>query len=364
MANKKEEQQKKSMLNISFGGASLKDMALFAKNMAIMLKSGLPLYEAVSIAQESSQGKLKQALDEVSQSIQSGQSLSDSFARHPKVFSGLFVNATMAGESSGTLVENLENISTELEKERELKSKIQGAMVYPIVVLITAFILGMVLALVVLPKITPLFSGLRIELPFSTRVLIAVSEFMQAYGIWFAIAMFGAVFAFVWFIRQKFSHPITHRIMLLTPIIKKVNRASSLARFSRTLAMLLRSGVRIDEALEITAHSTKNYYYRKAILTISDRIKKGSKLSDNLARFPSYFPPLLTRMVGVGEESGEFEDTLFYLAEFYEDEVDQSTKALSTAVEPILLFLIGGVVAFLALSIITPIYEITGNIKR
>jgi len=358
--------KKKGLLNIdiSFGRVSLVDRALFAKHLSVMLKSGLPLSEAIDVARSSARGKLSKVLKGVQSSIESGHSLADSFARYPKTFSGLFVNATRAGEFSGTLVESMENIAEELEKEKKLRSKITGAMVYPIVVLIAAFGLGIVLSFVVLPKITPLFEGLGVELPMTTRVLISFSHFIQNYGLIFFLFIIGFIAFFIWLVRQEFSQPITHKLLLSVPIVKNVSKNANLARFSRTLGMLLKSGVQIDEALDITRGTTNNYYYRQALARVSQNVRTGSKLSDNLAAYKKYFPIIAIKMIKVGEESGRFEDTLFYLADFYEAEVDTATKSLSTAIEPALLIIIGLVVGFLALSIITPIYDITGNIRR
>ncbi len=359
-------QPPKSLLEgeISIGSVNLTQKAIFAKHLAMMLKSGLPITEALSIAQDSARGKLKKIIGEILKSVQAGQSLSKSFGLYPKVFSGLFINATYAGETSGTLVENFENIAEQLEKEKELVSKIKGAMLYPVVVLIAAFVLGLVLAFLVLPKITPLFEGLKIDLPITTRALIWFSHFIQANGLYFFLGIVAFVVFFLWLIKQKFSKPITHRILINVPIIKNITRNTILARFSRTLGMLLKSGVNIDEALEITKSTIGNYYYERALDRVSQNVQKGTKLSDNLAQFEGLFPVMLTRMIKVGEESGKFEETLFYLANFYEVEVDTATKTLSTAIEPMLLIFIGLVVGFLALSIITPIYDVTSGIKK
>jgi len=356
--------EKKSILDLDIGRVNLTQKAIFAKNLSVMLKSGLAITEALSIAQSSATGKLKSILGKVLKSVESGSSLSKSFAQYPKVFPGIFISATNAGEASGTLVENLENVSEQLEKEKELVSKIKGAMLYPIVVLIAAFILGMVLAFVVLPKITPLFEGLKIDLPLTTQGLIWFSNFVQDYGVYLFIGIIAFVVLTIWLLRRKFSKPFVHWFLLKTPIIKKISKSTNLARFSRTLAMLLKSGISIDKALGIIKETTGNYYYQKALNRISQDIQKGTKLSDNLALSNKLFPVMLTRMIKVGEESGKFEETLFYLADYYELEVDTATKSLSTAIEPFLLIMIGLVVGFLALSIITPIYDITGGIKR
>ncbi len=358
--------EKKGLLEteVSIFRVSLVQKAIFAKHLSIMLKAGLPITEALNIAKDSASGKLKKRIKEISKSVKAGSSLSSSFARYPKTFSSLFVSATYAGETSGTLTESLQNIANQLEKEKILVAKIKGAMLYPIVVLTAAFLLGIILAFIVLPKITPLFEGLKMDLPATTRALIWFSHFIQDYGLYFLIGVISFIIFIIWVVRQNIVKPITHWVFLHMPILKNIASGSNLARFSRTLAMLLKSGVNIDEALEITKDMTTNYYYRKALKKISGNIRKGMRLSDSLGEFDFLFPPILVNMIRVGEESGNFEETLFYLADFYETEVDNATKSLSTAIEPILLIIIGAVVGFLALSIITPIYDVTGNVSR
>jgi type II secretory pathway component PulF len=366
MAKGKKSQQQKSILQIdvSIGGVSFTQKALFAKHMSVMLKAGLSLTEALGTAGEAGSGKFKKVVGKVRGSVESGHSLADAFAAYPKVFPSFLVSVTKAGEASGTLVENLENVAEQLKKEQELASKIKGAMIYPIVVLAAAFALGMGISFLVLPRITPLFEGLQVDLPFTTRVLISFSHIIQSHGIYLFGGIVVGVIFFLWLIRQKFSRPVTNWLLLHTPIIKRIVRYSNLARFCRSLGMLLQSGLNIDESLEITKNTVGNYYYQRAVAKISKNIQAGTKLSENLEEHSSLFPIIVTRMVKVGEQSGKFEDTLFYLADFYEAEVDNATKSLTTALEPILLLVIGGVVGFLALSIITPIYDITGNIRR
>jgi len=350
--------------NISFGGVSLTQKALLAKHLSIMVKSGLTASESIDISAEATTGKLTHILKNISKSVRSGRSLSEAFAVYPKIFSGIFLGALRVGESSGTLSENLENISVQLNKEKALIDKIRGAMLYPIIVLSATFVLGLLLSFVVLPKLTPLFLGLRIDLPFTTRALIWFSNFLQDYKVLILIFVTILVFFIPWLLRRDFIKPFTHYFLIKTPVVKNIVRGSNLARFSRTLGMLLKSGVNIDEALDITAVTMNNFYYSSAVGKIRRGVIKGTKLSDNLGLYKNLFPNVVIRMVAVGEESGKFEETLFYLAEFYEDEVDNATKNLSATIEPLLLLFIGLVVGFMALSIITPIYDLTGNINR
>lgn len=349
---------------VTIGGLGLARIALFAKNMAVMLKAGLPITEALAIAQDSAEGKLKRILGNVLGSVEAGRSLSEALAAHPKVFSRVVVGAVYAGELSGTLEGNLENVAEELEKEKELIAKIKGAMIYPVFILIATFILGMGLAFFVLPKITPLFRGLKVELPATTRALIWVSDLVQRHGVLLFVSIVAGIFFLTWLLRRKFMRPITHWALLNFPIVRSITRNANLARFCRTLGTLLKSGINIDRAIEIARSTANNYYYEHALGEVGRRIGKGTTLSQNLKLFEREFPVLITRMIRVGEQSGKLEETLLYLAGFYEVEVNTAVKALGTAIEPMLLLVVGIIVGGLALSIITPIYDITGNIRR
>ncbi|KKQ27671.1 MAG: FimO [Candidatus Magasanikbacteria bacterium GW2011_GWC2_37_14] len=361
-----ETKPKKSFFNfdISIGGTGLAEKALLAKYLAVMQQSGLTITESLDIIEETARGRMKKIITVINKSVASGNSLADSFGRFPKVFSGIFISAVFAGENSGTLAENLQHLSDQLQKEKELSSKIKGAMLYPIVVLIAAFILGMGMSFIILPKIIPLFEGLKTELPFTTRALISFSHFVANNTIGLVVGIILGVIALLAILKAKFSRPVTNWLLLKIPVVKGISVNTNLARFSRTLGTLLKSGLNIDEALEITSQTVSNYYYQKAFREIGERVSKGSRLAASLDDYKKLFPKMVTRMVMVGEQSGNLEGTLIYLAEFYEVEVDNATKNLSTAIEPILLLLIGLVVGFLALSIITPIYNITGNIHR
>lgn len=356
----------KSVLNtdISWGRISLTQKAIFAKHLAIMLKAGITLSESLEILLDSTSGRFKKIIAKLLKSIEAGQSFSSALSQYPRIFTSIFTSATSIGEKSGTLYENLESISVQLEKERDMRAKVFNALLYPVVVLIAAFFLGLVIAFVVLPKITPLFLGLKVTLPLSTRVLMAASVILEKYGIYIFVGAVVFLILIIWLSRQKFFHPFSHWLILKTPIAKKISRNVSLAKFCRTLAMLLKSGLSIDEAIKITGDSLNNYYYRQSTQKIYDGIGRGTTLADNLEVYKKYYPTMLVRMVKVGEKSGKLEESLFYLASFYENEVDNETKSLATSIEPILLATIGIVVGFLALSIITPIYSITSSIRN
>ncbi|MBD3311549.1 MAG: hypothetical protein GF349_03565 [Candidatus Magasanikbacteria bacterium] len=367
VSQKKEDKKKKESLmalDISIGGVTLVQKAVFAKHLAVMLKSGITITEALGIALESSEGKLKRIVRQIQESVKSGRTLSDSLARYPKVFSGLFINAVKAGEASGTLEQNLNSVAEHLEAQKELIAKIKGAMLYPIIVLIASFVLGMGVTFFVLPKITPLFEGLDVDLPATTRGLIWFSHFVQDHGLILFISIVGVTVFLLWLVRQKFSRPVTHWLLLRLPILKDIVYKSNLITFTKTMGLLLKSGLNIDEAMDISKETLGNFYYSRSVTQISKRIDKGFSLSDNLKEYYTLYPTIVVEMVRVGEESGNLTETLLYLSDFYETELDEATKSLAAAIEPVLLIFIGLVVGFLALSIITPIYDITGNIRR
>jgi len=350
--------------DLGFSHISLLQKMLFAKHLAVMLKSGIAITDGLRLLYGSSQGKFKQIIGEIYTSVKSGQSLANALSHYPNIFSSFFHGSVLAGEASGNLEINLDNIASQLKKDKDLTDKIKGALFYPIIVLVAAGGMGLFVSFYILPKITPLLSGLRVDLPLATRMLIKMSALSQSLGGYLLLIII-CFFAFgLYLMRQKWSQPFFHRLWLSVPVIGKLIRYINLSRFSLNLAILLKSGLTITEALKLTSDSLTNYYYRQALVNVKQGVDKGSKLSANLNNFPDYFPEIAVRMIKIGEESGRLEETLFYLAEFYETEVDNATKNLSTAIEPVLLITIGLVVGFLAIAIITPIYSITGGVTR
>lgn len=337
---------------------------VFARNLSVMLKAGLPISEALIIIDEQATGRMKKVVAGLLASIQGGQSLSAAMERYPKVFSSMFINIVKAGEKSGTLEENLNYISIQLDKERELKSKITSAMIYPILVVSIAFALGLGVTFLVLPKITPLFEGLNVELPLSTKILIKFSNIVRYNTLAIFVGVLMVVIFCIWFFKSKTMRPISNYIYIKIPVIGRLVRNSNLAQFNRSLGTLLRSGLNIDEAIFVSRDTLSNYYYQKSLQHIALNVQKGLKLSEQLSLYPNLYPKLMCSMIRVGEETGKLEDTMFFLASLYETEVDNASKSLATMIEPILLVCIGLVVAFLALSIITPIYKITGSIQQ
>lgn len=349
---------------ISFTHVSIGQKADFAKNLSIMLKSGLSLTESLSIISEQAGPSFKRVIDSINASVTSGNSLSSSLSAHPGVFPPFFVNTVDSGETGGSLEENLGHIARHLEKEKEFRENIRSAMFYPAIILVLSFFLGAGLAFVILPKITPIFLGLNIDLPAGTRFLIWLSGAIEAHRLEIIVAFCALLSLGPWLWRSKFARPFTHMLYLRLPLAGRLARQKNLAVFNRAMGTLLKSGITIDRSLAIAVKTVDNHYYKKIIRKIADGVSRGDKLSDSLGRHLSYFPKMETSLIRVGERSGNLEEEFLNLADIYEARIDSATKKLSSALEPVLLIIIGGIVAWLAISIILPIYKISGNVYR
>lgn len=361
-----QEEKKKNILqrDVAIGGITAADRVTFAKHLAVMLTAGLSIIEALSIVVDSSKGKMKRVLKKVKLSLESGNSLAQALRDQKGEFSELFISAVDAGEKSGTLEQNLQYLAEQLDKEKKMNGKVRSAMAYPVIILIASTFLALGMAYFVLPQIVPLFSGLNVELPLTTRIIIKFSEIVREYGQWLFPGVIAGMVGIYTLLKQKFMRPITHMVMLHVPILKQVVLKSNLTRVSLTLGTLLKSGLDIEESLKITSGSADNFYFKRYLKKTVDKVVAGESLADVLARKEKLFPKLLVSMVQVGESAGSLDETLLYVASYYESEVENATKTLTTAIEPLLLLGIGMVVGTLALGIITPIYEVTGNLNR
>ncbi len=357
-----ENKKQRNFLNISFGGVNLKSKILFADNLATMLKSGMTLTESLMIIEDQVAGRMKKIVGSIFRAVSSGNSFSESLDVFPKVFSSFFINTVMVGESSGNLDSNLRNIADELKREKDFSEKVRGAMLYPLIILILSFVLGAILAFFVLPKIIPIFAGLNVDLPASTRFLIWLSGLIENYGAWIFLGAFFIIIFFIWLFKQKFFYPISHFVFLHFPIMGNLTHKKNIAQCARILGTLLKSGLTIDKSLFIAGKTLNNFYYQKSLFKIAENIRGGGSLYENLKKEKKYFPKMFISIVQVGERSGKLEEELLNLEKFYEAEVEEITKKLTVIIEPALLIIIGAVVAWLALSIITPIYKVTGRL--
>ncbi|MDP3741154.1 MAG: type II secretion system F family protein [bacterium] len=350
-------------MNNLFIRFSLQDQILFAKRLATLIRAGVPVVAAMKIIRKQAQTSFsKRVYDTMITDVENGQFLHTSMQKFRKIFGDFSVNIVRIGETSGTLQENLNYLADELKKKQALRRKVIGALVYPVIIVIATLGITALLTLYVFPKILPIFKSLNFELPWTTRVLIFSSDFFGNY--WYFI--FGALavlfVAFLLLMRMERFRYFVHHIVLSIPLLGRLAKNYQMANFCRTLGLLLRCDVMIVEATRITANATTNLVYREALHIISNNVTRGEKMSQYMDKKTRLFPPILSQMVTVGETSGNLSDTLEFLAEMYENEVDELTKNLSTVLEPVLLVFMGMIVGFIAVSIITPIYEITQNI--
>jgi len=336
----------------------------FARHLAIVTKAGLPVIEGLKVIRAQVTSKvMKEVIDRMVSDVEKGQSLADSLEDHKHIFGDFFINIIRVGETSGTLGQNLLYLADELKKAKRLRGKIRSAMVYPIVILVATIGITAFLTFVVFPKILPVFSGLNIELPTSTKFLISVLDFSKIYGLYVLI---GAVVFFVIFrflLRLKPVKYVFHRTLFFIPVVSGLIININMANFSRILSLLLKSGIRIVEAIIITSNTFENMVYQRVLGKAEDRIRRGEQLAEYLGEHGKFFPLLLTGMIKIGENTGNLEENLIYLADYYVEEVDNKIATLTNLLEPVLLLVMGLMVGFVAISIILPIYSISSGLS-
>lgn len=347
------------------GGVSFSEKFFFTKNLAVMLKSGIPIASIVeTLGDQAKSGTFKKILLQVKEDVSRGRSLEKSLSSYPKVFDQFYLSLVKVGESSGTLEESLFYLVQQLQKERDLRQKVQGAMLYPAIVLIATGGIGLALAFFILPQIIGLFESLNVQLPFTTKALIFGARLLQDWGLIIIPSAIGLLVLLGIVLQLRLVKPHWHALLLRLPIFGKLLQGISLATLARNLGIMLKSGLTITSALETSAQVERNLVYKRDLAKVAEEVRKGKSIEDILVENNfKEFPLFMVRMIGVGEKSGNLEENLAYLGDYFEDEVDTITKNLSTILEPVLLIVIGGMVAFVALSIISPIYQVTGSIR-
>jgi type IV pilus assembly protein PilC len=335
------------------------DLVLLTRNLSSMLKAGLPLTRGLSVIErQSNNPRLRSVVSDIRERIQKGGQFYESLEAHPEIFDDLYVSMVHAGEEGGSLADTLSILSIQMERSSSLKKKIKGAMIYPAIVITIMVIIGILMMIYVMPSITGTFRKLEVDLPATTEVLIAVSEFMVAHTALVLAALAGFILGFYYFLKTRIGKIIFHWIFLHIPIIGTLVKETNAARTARTLSSLLTSGVDVLRALSITEEVVQNVYYRPIIKEASKRVEKGSPLSEAFVESAELYPVFVGEMILVGEETGQISQMLEQLAVYYENEVERKTKDLSTIIEPLLMVVIGGGVGFFALAMIAPIYSI------
>lgn len=338
------------------------DVVLSIKHLSIMLKSSMAIEDTLkALVEQTANKNLKVVWLDVLTQLQGGKSLSESMEEHSRVFSHIIVSIIRAGEEGGTLEKNLSYLADYIKKDYELKKKVKSALFYPAFILcFTSFEL-IAFIFMIIPRLEPFFKSVK-EVPAFTQMILTGSEFVRGNVIAIVAVLILGFLGMRFYFRTKPGIKSKDKIMLGLPIIKHLVINTILANFSRTLGILLESGIPITKALSICSETVGNHIYTNAIGDLKEKVKSGENLADSLAKHASLFPPTFSKLISVGEETGTLEANLLYLHEFYADEVNDMSSNLTTLLEPILLVFIGGMIGILAIALVVPIFQVTSSI--
>ncbi|HTL48748.1 MAG TPA: type II secretion system F family protein [Verrucomicrobiae bacterium] len=364
--------QAKKVFNVSKGPAKRKgksgsvkldDLVVFSRQMATLVSAGIPLIQALDILGEQvEKDRFRVILKTMHQDVQSGKSFSEAMQKHSKVFSTLFINMVRAGETSGSLEEILDRVANYLEKTSALQKKVKSAMMYPLSVTIIAFLITFGMMTFVIPKFAEIFEGLDAKLPVITQTLIDISRFMAANWLLILGGIGGAIFLFTQLIKLPAGRLAFDSFIIKMPIFGPILLKVAVSKFSRTLATLVRSGVSILQSLEIVAKTSGNRRIELVITSLMDSVKKGESISGQLLK-SDVFPQMVVRMIAVGEETGELEEMLMKIADFYDTQVDAAVDGLTSLIEPLIILFLGVVIGGIVIALFLPILTLTQHIK-
>jgi type IV pilus assembly protein PilC len=359
------EAPKVSKLAMFIGGRlSSKEKTYFAKRLSFLIRAGLPILDSLNIIRKQTKSKAKASIfDTLIVDVANGQFLFESLAKFKNVFGIFAVNIIRVGESSGVLSQNLNYLAEELKKRHAVKQKVVGALVYPIFITIATLGLTGLLTIFIFPKIQPIFDSLHVTVPLSTRVLIWASNFVRSWGL-----ITGAVLVFIFggvgILINKFDRVkiVFDRVLLHIPFTGTIIQTYNVTNICRTMGLLLKSGVTAVESLSVTAETTSNLIYRNEIKRAMEFVVRGERIGDSMSHKGSVFPDMVSDLITIGESTGDLSNTFMHLSEHFESELDELVKNLSSSIEPVLMITMGLLVGFVAVSVITPIYQITQNL--
>lgn len=337
---------------------SLQEKIFFTRNLKVMLSGGLPFSRALrALSQQTKNERFKDIILEIKNKINSGKSFSQALEGYPDVFSEVFCNMVKLSEESGTLEKTLENLTVQMEREHELKSKVKGALIYPIVIICAMAGIGVIFLTVFIPQLASTFDGMGAELPAFTRLIVGLGTFLSER--WYVVLIFFVSFFYglKQIIKTKKGKKMFDSLLLKLPVISMLVRKSNAAYFAKTMGSLLLSGVPMIKSMDILSRSVSNAYFAKSIEDSTKVIEKGGKLSNSLLPYSDLYGTILIQMIEVGEETGKTTDMLFKVADFLDEEVMNTTKNLAAILEPILMIFIGAAIGVFALAVIQPIYS-------
>lgn len=361
--NVKEQMGDGSFFSRITGRITTKDKVVFTRQLATLIGAGLPLSQSLHTVMEQTQNKqLQSVVQDISASVEGGRSLSDSFAKHPTVFSEVFIALISAGELSGTLDESLQRVANQQEKDAAIASKIRGAMTYPIIVLFVIFGVMIFMLVTVVPQVEKLYHDLGKELPFLTQMMVDTANFLSKFW-WIAIIVVGiGVYFFIQFLKTENGIKFKDTIKLKVPLFGKLFQKLYMARFARTGQTLLSTGVSMLDMLKVTSRAINNTLVEKSILRAADKVQGGKALSTALEP-EDVIAPLVPQMIKIGEQSGRIDEMMGKVAQVYEDELDEQIRTISTLIEPILMVVLAVVAGGMVGAILLPIYGLVNGIN-
>jgi len=368
--------RKQDMLTIEIGPANLvaftyflnllnrpssNDILHFTRQLAIMMNSGLTVIDSIEILKkQTSKQSLFRVIERISRRVRSGETFSSSLMQFPHLFSNLFISLIKAGEASGKVNDVLTKLAENLEKQREFNAKMRNSLIYPIIIVIGMIVVMFVMITFVLPELLGLYTDLSIDLPISTKMLIALSNFSTTFWPFIVIAVIMIGVSINWTFRTAKGKRILDVFLLKIPVIGNVIRMAALVDSTRTLSILIASGVSILEALQIIIETTSNSQYQKAFANVYKHVEKGVSLAESMTK-EEIFPPILIQMTTVGEQTGKLDETWERISSYFEFESEYAIKALTSLIEPAIIVILGIGVGLLVISVITPIYNLTTN---
>ena len=342
---------------------NLKNMVVFSRLFATMIDAGVAIVRCLDILEgQTKDPGLKPVIAACKKDVKGGMSLTDAFSKHPNVFSRLYVNMVKAAETGGILDKILDRLATFLETEQEIRSKIRSAMIYPVLVLFFAVTMVIALFMFVLPKFKEIFDSMNVELPMATKMLFGISAVMRGYWYVGVIGIIGGTIAYKWYCKTDAGAWQIDTMKLKFPVVGELVLKMAISRFSRTFATLIHSGVPMMRSLEIVGETAGNRVIAHAVESARNAIREGQKISAPLTQ-SGLFPGMVTHMIDVGEETGRLSEMRAKVSDFYDQEVENAVKALTSMIEPCLIVVMGGIVGFIAVSIMAPIFKLISSVN-
>lgn len=342
------------------GGIKFDDVVNLTRQMSTMITAGLPLAGALNILVRDGKPEVTKIVATILQDVEGGNSFADALAKHPKIFSRLYIQLVRAGETGGVLDTVLERLADNMEKEKEFKAKTKGALIYPVIVVIAMLVVAAIMMIFVIPKLTEMYRDFGSELPTLTKGLIGISDFAVKY--WYIVGglITAGIVVFKNYYKTKAGRYKIDEFKLKIPIFGELTKKIILTEFSRTLSLLLGSGISLLEAISIVSDSVENIVYRSALQEVNKQVEKGSSLSESLSHY-EMFPTILHQMMSVGEETGKLDEVLKKLSVYFERESEHAIKNMTTAIEPMIMIVLGIGVGAMVIAVIMPIYNLTSQ---